>query len=62
MSNWGVKCKQCGHSFSFAEIEDALENYYLPPKPVFPKEGVLRECPSCFSKLQYLPADLFYRG
>jgi hypothetical protein len=62
MPNWGLKCKLCGHSFTLAEIEDTLENYYLPIRPVFPKEGLLRECPVCFSRLTYLPTELFYRA
>jgi hypothetical protein len=62
MSNWGLKCRECGHSFSFSEIEDTLENYYLPVRPIFPKEGLLRECPVCFSKRVYLSTELFYRA
>jgi hypothetical protein len=61
MPNWGLKCKQCSHTFTFAEIEDTLENYYVPVKPVFPKEGLLKECPHCAFKFRYLPHELFYR-
>jgi hypothetical protein len=41
MPNWGVKCEQCGHSFTFAEIEDTLENYFLSAKPT--QKKVYRE-------------------
>ncbi len=58
MSNWEIKCKQCGHSFTFEKIKDMLENYYFLVKPKFPKEGLLRECPFCFSRLAYLPIEL----
>ncbi len=62
MSNWALKCKQCGSPFTFAEIEDTLENYFLPARPVLPKEGLLQECPSCLTKLSYLSTELIYRA
>jgi hypothetical protein len=62
MPNWDLKCEQCGNSFMFVEIEDTLENYFFPVKPVFPKEGLLRECPYCASKSTYMLHELFYRA
>jgi hypothetical protein len=37
MANWALNCKACGRSFTFADIEDTLENYFLPAKPLFPR-------------------------
>ncbi len=62
MSNWGLKCRECGHSFTFAEIEDTLENYFLPARPQFPEEGLLRECPYCLTKVTYFRNELTYRA
>jgi hypothetical protein len=61
MSNWALKCKVCGNPFTFAEIEDTLENFFLPARLVVPREGVL-QCPFCLTKLTYLPTELVYRA
>jgi hypothetical protein len=62
MANWELKCEQCGRSFTFAEIEDTLENYYLPARPNFPNEGLSLECPHCLTKFTYFRNDLAYRA
>ena len=61
VSNWELSCKTCGHSFTFGEIEDTLENYFLPLRPSFPREGLLRECPSCLETPRYAPFELSYK-
>jgi hypothetical protein len=58
MSSWALTCKHCGQSFEHFEIGETLADYVLPPKPVFPPEGLECECPGCKAKATYQQNDL----
>ena len=60
MAAWGVTCLNCNRQFAQFNIEDDLENLYLPVKPDLPKGGQELACPHCGHKATYQHTDLFY--
>jgi DNA-directed RNA polymerase subunit RPC12/RpoP len=60
MAAWGVTCLNCNRQFAQFNIEDDLENLYLPVKPDLPKGGKELACPHCGHKATYQQTDLFY--
>jgi hypothetical protein len=61
MEIWGLACKGCGQLFKHSEIEDTLENRFLPLRPRLPLEGATSECPSCKAKFSYATYELRYQ-
>jgi DNA-directed RNA polymerase subunit RPC12/RpoP len=60
MAAWGITCLNCNRQFVQFNIEDDLENLYLPVKPDLPKGGKELACPHCGRKATYQRTDLFY--
>lgn len=53
MANWELQCPNCQKKFIYLRIEDDLESFYIPKRPMFPDNGLNVECPSCGSKTAY---------
>jgi hypothetical protein len=60
MAYWRLTCVNCKKKLIQFMIEDVLENFYLPPKPEFPKGGKRFDCPSCGHNALYQRTDLIY--
>ena len=60
MAAWGITCLNCNRQFAQFNIQDDLENLYLPVKPDLPKGGKELACPHCGHKATYQRTDLFY--
>ena len=61
MAAWGITCLNCNRQFALFNIEDDLENLYLPVKPDLPRGGKEFACPHCGHKATYQQTDLFYK-
>jgi phage FluMu protein Com len=60
MPSWQLRCTHCKRFFLHSEIEDSLENLYLPLKPYFSSEGEELRCPHCRAVDSYEVYDLTY--
>ena len=65
MAAWDLNCAVCNRRLTQFVIEDtveedAVENYFFPKKPDFPKGGKTLECPNCGYKGTYQRNDLVY--
>jgi hypothetical protein len=60
MAAWHLYCRSCNQRLAQFNIEDDLENLYLPARPDLLKGGQEYECPTCGDKVTYLQTDVFY--
>jgi DNA-directed RNA polymerase subunit RPC12/RpoP len=59
---WGLRCRNCGSTFVHSQIEDTIENYYFPPRPTVPDDGIKIDCPHCGENATYLSKDFVYQS
>jgi rRNA maturation endonuclease Nob1 len=62
MASWVLECIHCNAIFTHSAIEEGLENYFLPIKPVFPEDGQSMSCPQCGHSARYQSSDLRYQA
>jgi hypothetical protein len=63
MPSWTLICHACKMNFKSCEIDDfKLEDFFFPPKPKFPVDGIVTTCPNCGHDGIYHAADLRYRA
>jgi len=62
MANWALTCRNCGTVFAYSQISETLADFFLPPKPALPPEGLDCECPNCKIKQRYERDELKYRA
>jgi endogenous inhibitor of DNA gyrase (YacG/DUF329 family) len=63
MPRWVLNCPNCQQEFTHTQIERrSLQDYYLEPKPDFPREGMSVQCPHCNASSIYQRHQLTYRA
>jgi hypothetical protein len=57
-----LKCRNCGAVFAYSQISETLADFFLPPKPALPPEGLDCECPDCKITHRYQQDELKYQA
>jgi C4-type Zn-finger protein len=63
MARWVLSCPFCNEEFTYSEIpgKSTLADFFLPPKPDVPIEGVKLDCPSCQKTTTFFRHQMVYR-
>jgi hypothetical protein len=62
MAHWVLVCPSCNKDFKLWEIPStSITDFFLPPKPVLPLNGLVTRCPHCGHDGVYHRTDVRYR-
>jgi hypothetical protein len=62
MASWALGCKNCGKDFTYSQIDDTLQDFFVPLRPQLPPEGEEREGPNCKARATYKRNELTYQS
>src|ERR1700759_2184130 len=58
VGTWDIICKSCQKTFTYALIDDSLENFYFPAKPEMPHNSMLKSSHTAVLRLRTFAMSL----